>query len=71
VSVATAGLIGAGGLPGPAAAAPVNQPSNGANCHGASLAQFASAEPQGVGNTVGGQGVQTLQLAIKAQCASP
>ena len=61
----TAGLMGA--MAGTAGADPVNQPLNENNCHGFVLAHIASAEPEGVGNFLGGQEVREFQEVGRAK----
>jgi hypothetical protein len=53
----------------PALADPVNQPFTGRTCHGYIVAGFASAEPEGVGNNMGGQNVREAQASLRTFCA--
>lgn len=53
---------------GPAAADPVRQPFTDENCRGFVVSHFASAEPDGVGNTLGGARVQSFQDVVRGLC---
>ncbi len=66
VALVMAAMMVASALP--ALADPVNQPSTEHNCHGALVARFASGEPEGVGNFVGGQNVKEVQQSFRHQC---
>jgi hypothetical protein len=58
-------LGGLGPFAGTASAAQPQPP----NCHGSSISSFATEEPQGVGNFVGGQNVQGFQQSIRYGCS--
>ena len=55
-------LVGAG----TASADPVK--SQGRGCHGGLVSSFASAEPEGVGNFVGGRNVRGFQQFVREVC---
>jgi hypothetical protein len=56
-------------LGGTAAADPVNQPITASNCRGVFVAGFASFDPEGVGNFLGGQNVRSFQEFVESFCS--
>jgi hypothetical protein len=69
-AMAVGGLLGGVILTGTAGADPVRDRFNGRNCHGVATAGFASNDPEGIGNFVGGLNVRGLQLTTRAVCES-